>query len=270
MISLYENKKIIGVKIGNDIIKSSCVVSNAGFYNTYNMIGEIELTKKMFNAVKGSSVKYSVIYVGFNRSAEELNLDSSCHWYYNGLDDYNYDVSKWIEKRTSSLDEFVNNPSFFYYEFPAGKDNTYSKRNPDKSNCIIILLTETKWFEDNEDASERIINSYLPLLFKERPDLKKYTDYVKLWTPLDTKKHINSPYGESEGVNMSQNYYCSSYNKYLQPRTKIKGLYLTGQDCLSCGVAGALSGGWMAAESILGYDDIISLFTRSLRRDLIK
>ena len=81
------------------------------------MIGEIELAKKMFNAVKGSSVKYSVIYVGFNRSAEELNLDSSCHWYYNGLDDYNYDVSKWIEKRTSSLDEFVNNPSFFYYEF---------------------------------------------------------------------------------------------------------------------------------------------------------
>ena len=49
----------------------------------------------------------------------------------------------------------------------------------------------------------------------------------------------------------------------------IKGLYLTGQDCLSCGVAGALSGGWMAAESILEYDDLISLFTRSLRKDLI-
>jgi len=39
---------------------------------------------------------------------------------------------------------------------------------------------------------------------------------------------------------------------WLRPRTRIPGLYLTGQDIMSCGVAGAMMGGVASAVSIAG------------------
>ena len=39
---------------------------------------------------------------------------------------------------------------------------------------------------------------------------------------------------------------------WLRPRTRIKGLWLTGQDVMSCGVAGAMMGGMTAATAIVG------------------
>jgi phytoene dehydrogenase-like protein len=39
---------------------------------------------------------------------------------------------------------------------------------------------------------------------------------------------------------------------WLQPRTRIKGLWLTGQDVMSCGVAGAMMGGMASAAAIAG------------------
>jgi phytoene dehydrogenase-like protein len=39
---------------------------------------------------------------------------------------------------------------------------------------------------------------------------------------------------------------------WLRPRTRIKGLWLTGQDVMSCGVAGAMMGGMASATAIAG------------------
>ena len=39
--------------------------------------------------------------------------------------------------------------------------------------------------------------------------------------------------------------------KWLKPKTEIEGLYLTGQDILTAGVAGALSAGALTASVIL-------------------
>jgi all-trans-retinol 13,14-reductase len=38
---------------------------------------------------------------------------------------------------------------------------------------------------------------------------------------------------------------------WLRPKTRIPGLYLTGQDVLSCGVGGAMFAGFIAALSTL-------------------
>ena len=40
--------------------------------------------------------------------------------------------------------------------------------------------------------------------------------------------------------------------EWLRPRTRIPGLYLTGQDVLSCGVGGAMFAGFTTALSALG------------------
>ena len=40
--------------------------------------------------------------------------------------------------------------------------------------------------------------------------------------------------------------------RWLKPRTRVPGLYLTGQDVATCGVAGALMGGVVCASNVLG------------------
>jgi all-trans-retinol 13,14-reductase len=40
--------------------------------------------------------------------------------------------------------------------------------------------------------------------------------------------------------------------RWLRPRTRLPGLWLTGQDVMSCGVTGAMMGGVAAATSVAG------------------
>ena len=44
--------------------------------------------------------------------------------------------------------------------------------------------------------------------------------------------------------------------QWLRPKTRIDGLYLTGQDVLSCGVGGAMFAGFATAVSALGKDSL--------------
>jgi all-trans-retinol 13,14-reductase len=40
--------------------------------------------------------------------------------------------------------------------------------------------------------------------------------------------------------------------RWLRPRTKVPGLWLTGQDIMSCGVSGAMMGGLACATAVAG------------------
>jgi all-trans-retinol 13,14-reductase len=40
---------------------------------------------------------------------------------------------------------------------------------------------------------------------------------------------------------------------WLKPKTSLPGLYLTGQDVVSCGVVGALMAGMITAMSLVGF-----------------
>ena len=49
---------------------------------------------------------------------------------------------------------------------------------------------------------------------------------------------------------------------WLRPKTRISGLYLTGQDVLSCGVGGAMFAGFTTALSALGVREGARLLKR--------
>jgi all-trans-retinol 13,14-reductase len=68
-------------------------------------------------------------------------------------------------------------------------------------------------------------------------------------TPLSTNYFCAYQHGEVYGLNHDTERFSQSW---LQVQTKVPGLYLTGQDVLSCGVVGAMMAGCITSIKVLG------------------
>ena len=89
----------------------------------------------------------------------------------------------------------------------------------------------------------------LEKLFEKHPHLRDHLDYYELSTPLSTAHFCRYPEGEIYGLDHDPERFEQDW---LRPKTKVPGLYLTGQDILTCGVGGALVGGLMTTLAISG------------------
>ena len=86
-------------------------------------------------------------------------------------------------------------------------------------------------------------------LDRHLPGVRREMDYMEASTPLSTRHFAGYEHGEIYGLEHSP---ARFLNRGLRPRTPVPGLFLTGQDVASCGVAGAMVGGYLAASTILG------------------
>ena len=86
------------------------------------------------------------------------------------------------------------------------------------------------------------------MIYKHAPHLKDKISYYELSTPLSTRDMANYNMGELYGINHTPSRFRQ---KWLKPKTSIEGLYLTGQDILTAGLAGALSAGVLTTSVIL-------------------
>ena len=68
-------------------------------------------------------------------------------------------------------------------------------------------------------------------------------------TPLSTAWFCRYPTGEIYGLDHDPNRFQQDW---LRPKTRIPGLYLTGQDVLTCGVVGALVAGLATTLAVTG------------------
>ena len=84
---------------------------------------------------------------------------------------------------------------------------------------------------------------------------------MDIGTPVTNSHYIAQPHGEIYGLDHSSERFDPLTVAQLRPKTDIKGLFLTGQDVLSCGFTGALWGGLLCAQQVLG---------RNIMTDLVK
>ena len=73
--------------------------------------------------------------------------------------------------------------------------------------------------------------------------------HTSVGTPLSSAYYLGSPGGASYGIAHTPARFRADW---LEPRTPVPGLYLTGQDIATCGVAGAAIGGVLAAVAAGG------------------
>ncbi len=256
---IVKENKAVGVRMADGKeFYAPVVVSDAGVYNTYkNLLPQKEQqelkTESLFKNIN-PSVGHVCLYIGINESNEKLKLGKANYWLF--PDNYDHDVN---------IQNYINDPDaeipVVYISFPSSKDPDWENRYPGKTTIEIITLAPYEWYApwndkrwmkrgtDYNTAKEKLSQRLLEALYKHHPDLRDKIDHYELSTPLSTQHFVNYQYGELYGIDHDTKRYNQ---KFLQPRTPVKNLFLTGQDIVSCGVGGALFSGLITASVISG------------------
>lgn len=244
-----------GVRMADgSTFEAPLVISDAGFYNTmYKLLPQPYKTQVPSMEALGlePSVGHFCLYIGLKEDASALGLGTTNLWIYPSYD------------HNSSSANFMADPNadlpLTYISFPSAKDPDWARRYPGRSTIEIITVAPYAWLkqwesgrwrhrgEDYEAYKEQISQRLLEKLYQHVPQVKGKIDTYELSTPLSTQHFANYPFGELYGLAHTP---ARFQQRMLRARTPLKGLYLTGQDLVTCGVAGALYGGGLTTSAL--------------------
>lgn len=255
---LIENNRAVGVRMedGTDI-RAPIVISGAGVLNTFERLVSRHVAiangyDQLLRQVK-PSYGHLGMYIGLQEDAASLGLPGTNFWVY---PDYDHD------KNVAAFFKDSSQPfPVVYISFPSAKDPTFSERYPGRATIEIVAPVPYAEFapwadkmwgkrgDDYEALKEAYAQRMLAVLYDKVPQVRGKIDYYEVSTPLSTHYFCEYRYGELYGLNHDPQRFAQSW---LQVQTKINGLYLTGQDVLSCGVVGAMMAGVVTAIKVMG------------------
>ncbi len=255
---LVRDGRAVGVRMADGTeIKAPLIVSDAGLRNTFHRLlprataERLGLTRP--TAARSPSVSHLCLYVGFKATAGELGLPKSNLWIYPGAD-HDANFAGYLADAKAPL-------PVVYVSFPSAKDPSFESRHPGRATIELITLAPYERFErwvktewrkrgpEYEALKAELSGRMLAELDRFFPSLSGRIDYMEISTPLSTRHFAGYQSGEIYGLDHSPARFA---DRSLRPRTPVPGLFLTGQDVASCGVIGALAGGYLAASAILG------------------
>ncbi|MFO7530086.1 MAG: NAD(P)/FAD-dependent oxidoreductase [Marinobacter sp.] len=257
---LLEKGRAVGVRMADgEEIRASRVISNAGIINTFEKLlpeegREITGYRRKREHIT-PSMPHIGLYIGLTGTPEELGLPRTNYWIYPSA------------CHDDNVERFLKDPDHseypvVYISFPAAKDPDYQNRWPGTSTIEIVAPTTWDMFEpwqdtiwgkrgeDYEALKARITDQLLEIMYQKLPQLRGKVDYVETSTPLSTAWFCRYGRGELYGLDHNPERFEQDW---LRPKTPIPGLYLTGQDILTCGVVGAMIGGLITTLAIRGW-----------------
>jgi all-trans-retinol 13,14-reductase len=265
---LVEDGSVSGVEMEDGHhIDCSCVISSAGIDNTFNYLLPNDVVKtsgyeQLLPQVQ-PSIAHLGIYIGLKETAEQLGLPKTNFWIYPSND---YDAA---------LEEFLQDKDapfpVVYISFPSAKDPDYLNRHPGTATIEIVAPAPYEWFakwqgttwgkrgEEYEAFKADLGERLMQYLYDKLPQLQGKVDYYEVSTPLSTEWFSGYRRGELYGLNHNAQ---RLRQKWLGPRTRIPGLWLTGQDVLTCGVTGAMMAGMLTTMAMVGMRKMTPLMKR--------
>jgi all-trans-retinol 13,14-reductase len=253
---LVEGGAAVGVRLqdGREL-RAPLVVSDAGAPNTYLRLLAPELAERTGLPARlraiGPSASHLSLYIGLDRTDAELGLDGTNLWIYPEPD------------RERAFARFHADPDapipLVYASFPSAKDPSFAERHPGKATMELVTIANVEWLRKWQDArwkkrgdeyeawKARMSERLLEIATKHRPSIRGHVVHAELSTPLSTRHFTAHPDGEIYGLS----HVPARFRLPLRAQTAIPGLFLTGQDLVSCGVAGALFGGALTAAAVL-------------------
>ena len=231
------------------------IISAAGVSNTFthllpDAVGQPY--RQRLQQVRASSAHVG-LYIGLRASAEELRLPRHNLWIYASAD-YEGDLARFQADAQAPW-------PVVYISFPAAKDPDYARRHPGTATIEIVAPAPFAWFEawngsrwqqrgaDYEALKATLRERLLEVLLTRMPHLRDHIDHVEVSTPLSTQYFNAYQRGELYGIDHDPARFAQNW---LSAATDIPGLWLSGQDILSCGVVGAMMSGVLTAQAIAG------------------
>ena len=256
---LVENGKAVGVRMADgQAIHAPAVISNAGVFNTFGTLLPDHAPHKAFYQNKLGQVQRSMasvcLYIGLQDTAENLALPKTNFWIYPGPD------------YRGQVEDFLADPDnrdipLTYISFPSAKDPSFTERYPGRATIEIVAPGPFQWYqqwadkpwgkrgEDYEAKKDAYAQRLLKKLYEKMPHLRGKVDYYELSTPLSTDYFCRYSSGEIYGLDHTPQRFEQDW---LKPKTRLPGLYLTGQDIMTCGVVGAMIGGLLTTVAVSG------------------
>ena len=255
---VLRNRRAVGVELTDGrTLQAPLVISDAGVPNTaLKLLPEETPGRDLLIATLGRigrSASHVCLYVGTRSTADELGLGRSNLWIFPDAD------------QDAAVERYLSDPDapipLAYISFPSAKDPDFTRRFPGRATIEVVSLANYAWFAPWEEkpwqkrgndytaVKERLSNRLLEILVREVPQLDGAIDYHELSTPLSTRHFAAYEQGEIYGLEHSP---ARFRERALQPRTPLKGFFLTGQDVCTAGIAGALFGAVVATSAILG------------------
>jgi all-trans-retinol 13,14-reductase len=256
---LVEDGRAVGVRmVDGEELRARAIISDAGAPATYEKLLPRAVADKTGVPARlraiGPSVAHLCLHLGFDETDEALGLDGTNLWIYPEGD------------REERFRAFAADPDapipVTYVSFPSSKDPTWATRHPGKATVEVITLARMHWFEHwaetrwmkrgeaYDDWKASMTDRLLETLYTQRPQLRGRIAHQELSTPLTTRHFTGHAAGEMYGLAHTP----ARFHADIRPQSDIPGLFLAGSDVATCGVAGALSGGLMAAGAVLKGD----------------
>ena len=265
---LLDGQRVTGVRMSDGTeIHAPAVISNAGVFNTFEKLlpesasyaaGYLRQLREVT-----PSMSHQCLYIGLKKTAQELGLPKTNYWLYPSRN-YEADTERFLRDAGAEI-------PLVYISFPSAKDPTFNERYPGRATIELVAPAPFEWFaqwknetwgkrgDDYESLKQQFSDRLLEHLFRHFPQLRGQVDYCELSTPLSTRHFCAYRRGEIYGLDHDPSRFEQDW---LRPKTRIKGLYLTGQDIMSCGVAGAMFAGVLCAQSLLGWRKGTALLRR--------
>jgi all-trans-retinol 13,14-reductase len=251
---IVKNGKAVGVRMADGReFRSGIVISDAGARNTFDRLVRTEQPLRRELRRIPPSMAHLSLYVGVKQRAAELGLNGTNLWVYPTPD------------HDANFARFVKDPSapsaLLFISFPSAKDPEFERKYPGRATLEVVTLAPYDWFtrwegsrwkrraEDYETFKKELATRLQSELERLVPAVAGKIDHAELSTPLTNRHFMNYERGEAYGLAATPERF-SSWS--LTPRTSVPGLYLTGQDVTTLGVAGALFGGVATASAVLG------------------
>jgi all-trans-retinol 13,14-reductase len=255
---LVDGGRAAGVLMADGrVLRAPLVVSDAGARNTFEHLlrsegAALQAVRSQIARAEPSMAHLS-LYVGVKQTAEQLGLAGTNLWVCPSCD------------HDSNVARFDKDPAaafpVLFVSFPSAKDPEFASRHPGRATLEVVAPVPYDWFSKWESSQWRHRGAEYDSFKQElerrlRAELERHVpavagkiDYAELSTPLTTRHFMNYEHGEAYGLSATPQRYRM---RCLTPATPVQGLYLTGQDVASLGVAGAMMGGVIAASAILG------------------
>ena len=105
--------------------------------------------------------------------------------------------------------------------------------------------------DDYENDKDKLTDRILDVVFQHVGGIQDHIDHKELSTPLTVRDLANYNKGEMYGIDHSPDRFRQ---RWLRPRSDVKGLFYTGQDITTVGVSSALFSGLITASAVLKTD----------------